>query len=298
MATQTTIPRYRPEQAYQKAARHGFKFTTGQEKFGRIRETREAYIGEQEMSNKIKAQWIILTFLVIFVAVGLGIFEAVMAQQTIRALTGGMINLFGLSMIGIALAIIGMAIGEGLSMNITTDELTGRREYNGKFYACVIFAILYIGVQFFITKTVSHTESTKYLPYLAVGIAAFELFFGSLFLGKAFAYIVIFCYFLQMAFTSRRIHKSAERCYNHMRDVEILSNAWNRQNPEEPPISFVRNDNICKTLAYYTGNKQYLNPIQSQDDQTNLTDNPDDSLTENDVANFVNNDNSADNSRY
>ena len=83
-----------------------------------------------------------------------------------------------------------------------------------------------------------------------------------------------------------------------MRDVDILSNAWNAQNPDEPPITFVRNDNILKTLAYFTGNAQYLNPIRDQDNPSDTSGNPEDPLSEGDIEDFVSDDNSADNTRY
>lgn len=270
MATAIQIPKVtRPLEVSENKA---FCFTRKEEKFSTLTERRGDYI---DKVGGLKPIWITMSFIVILAMLGLGIYEGFTAKSAIAGLidpTGnGIVPDWILTTIGASLAVIGMMIGHSVFDTMELDEITGRREFGSLFWLSLAGAIVYICSQYFIVKSAGNgDEEFKFLPYLVVGIALLELIVGGLLLEKALTYLLTVYLAIRLWFIHRGMNSTSRATNNAYRDYRAYRDAYNTQNPNNPLV-LEGNDNIRKSIAYYSG----INLNDTTNDTATST-NPDD----------------------
>ncbi|MBP7346773.1 MAG: hypothetical protein KA952_09570 [Sediminibacterium sp.] len=252
MAAALQIPKVtRPLEVSENKA---FSFVTKESKFNTLTQKRTNYI---EKVGGMKPIWIIMSLIVVFAMIGLGIYEGFTAKSAIAGLIDpsgdGIVPDWVLTTIGSSLAIIGMMIGHSVFETMEEDEITGRREFGTMFWLSVAGAIVYIGSQYFIVKSAGNgDEDFKYLPYLVIGIALLELIVGGLLLAKALTYLLVFYLAIRIWFIHKGMNSTSRATNNSYRDYRALRDAYNAQNPNNTLV-LEGNDNIRRAIAYYSG---------------------------------------------
>ena len=252
MATTLNIPRVtRP---LEESENYAFSFVKKEDKYTLTSEKRNTYI---EKVGGLKPTWIIMSIVLVFAFIGLGIYEAFTAKTAIAFLVdpdgNGNVPAWVLSSIGAALSILGMMIGHSIFEHTENDEYTGRRNLGAMFYLSIIGAIIYVGTQFFIVKIAGEgVEEFKYLPYLVVAIALLELIVGGLLLGKVLTYLLIFYLAFRIYFLHKGMRSKSKATNSSYRDYRALRDAYNIQN-QANTLVLEGNDNIRRAIAYYSG---------------------------------------------
>lgn len=324
MAAALQIPKVtRPLEVSENKA---FSFVTKESKFNTLTQKRTNYI---EKVGGMKPIWIIMSLIVVFALIGLGIYEAFTAKTAIASLvdpTGeGNVPDWVLTTIGASLSILGMMIGHSIFENVEVEEYTGRRNFGVMFYLAIIGGIIYVGTQFLVVRTAGDgSEEFKYLPYLVVAIALLELIVGGLLLAKVLTYLLVFFLSFRLFFINRSMNSTSRATNNSYRDYRALRDAYNAQNPNSTLV-LEGNDNIRRAIAYYSGinlnnaanNNQPTTPIipvdnvqqsapvvapaqqvnnpvvnnsQPETPPTNQGNNQSQNTTEEEVESFINND--------
>lgn len=273
MANTVKLKEYEITSPLKDAEKNSFSFVKNEEKINTRRTSKDEYL--QKVGGSINGFWAFGSTLALISAIGLGIFEAKIAQATISGLldpTGdGSISPKAIAIVGISLAIVGMTIGHLIFEHIKVNEYTGKRDISAKFYVSLAAALFYVGLQFFFAKTAGHTDgviitsisvSMQAVPYVVAGIALLEIIVGALILNKAMTYILIFILGISLWTATKRLNRNARSCNNSYRDHQTLLSVWNTENPgntKEAEGSL----NIRKAILYYQNNDSNTNSSEN-----------------------------------
>jgi hypothetical protein len=201
--------------------------------------------------------WICMSLFAIMAAFFFGIYAANNAQETIRSFIDptneGRISPRVVYMVGAAITIMGMILGEGLMENKPfIIEPTLERKVNKKFVIVLIGTIAYIGFQAAVTLLARPTDGDYSLVYVTVGIAVFEIILGMYVLPKALLSVDWIGTNLFIRFLNTRMDKysrSANENYRYYLNVLGIYNQQYSQDIQQRE----GNENIRRAIAYYAG---------------------------------------------
>ena len=310
MPTTSTLRQWEVTQPLEKAELSAFYFVRKENEYKAKSERRESLISKV---GGLSTFWIIMSFIGVPLAIVFGIYESNMAQQAIEGLLSPLglrtVNSETIAMIGAGLAVFAMFMGhifaEGFQSE--TNEITGRSSRKmGVFFYFSIFGLLsYIAFQYYLVQAAGEGgEQFASFAMVAIGVAIIEILVGVLILGKSLTYISMFFITIQLWFLMRGMAKTSRSTNDSYRDYRAMRNAWNVENPTLL-MELEGNDNIRRAIAYYGGIKigddgggRSL-PTNNTNEETPPADNPDtdnsstqtnEPTTEEEVEDFINND--------
>jgi hypothetical protein len=156
-------------------------------------------------------------------------------------------------MVGAAITIMGMILGEGLMENKPfIIEPTLERKVNKKFVIVLIGTIAYIGFQAAVTLLARPTDGDYSLVYVTVGIAVFEIILGMYVLPKALLSVDWIGTNLFLRYLNTRLDKYSRSANENYRYYLNVLGIYNQQYPQDIQQR-EGNENIRRAIAYYAG---------------------------------------------